>query len=244
MSNQKKINKVICIGMHKTGTTTLGLALLDLGYSVLGARTDVAELLMEGDVEEVLNITKSYEALQDVPWAVLYKELDKKYPNSKFIVTKRDETKWIQSVLNHFADTYIPLHDWMYGVRVASGNEDVYLKRYKQHYAEVEEYFKDRQDDLLSISFANGDDWEKICKFLGHDIPNKKFPFANKGQHNMTFFEKGYNKLRSLLPTSFRRKILDFFGFPDKRNRFNNHFKNKSHRDELKHKASQKHNTK
>jgi len=230
----KNESKVICIGMHKTGTTTLGLALLDLGYSVLGARTDITDLLVEGEMEEVLKITESYDALQDVPWAVLYKELDKKYPNSKFIITKRDENKWLQSVLNHFADTYIPLHEWIYGVRIASGNEEVYVNRYKRHYEEVNEYFKNRPNDLLSISFKDGDGWKEICEFLGQEIPSKKFPFVNKGRHNLSTSERLYNDLRSMIPTSVRRKILDVLGFPDKRNRFNNHTENKEFREKLK----------
>ena len=84
--------------MHKTGTTSLGLALLKLGYSVLGARIDLGEKLSEGRIEEVLEIAEPFDALQDVPWALLYKELDEKFPNSKFILTVREEEKWLKSL--------------------------------------------------------------------------------------------------------------------------------------------------
>lgn len=230
MDNEKKYNKVICIGMHKTGTSTLGMALLELGFSVVGARTDLAEVLLKGEIDIAIEEARPYSALQDVPWALLYKELDKKYPNSKFILTEREENKWLNSVLNHFGKTYIPIHEWIYGEGVAFGNEGIYLKKYKDHYAEVKQYFRDRPNDILMISFSNGDDWEKICNFLGHEIPKVKFPYANKGKHNMSSFEKIYNSLRSLIPVSLRRKILNIFGFPDKRNRFNNHFQNKKYR--------------
>jgi hypothetical protein len=230
----RKYNKIICIGMHKTGTTTLGLALIELGYNVLGARTDVAELLLNEHTNKVLKITEPFDALQDVPWALLYKELDKKYPGSKFILTTRDEKKWLHSVLNHFRDTYIPLHEWIYGVRTAKGNEDVYLSRYKQHYTEVYQYFKNREDDLLILSLTDGDGWEKLCNFLDLPVPKKKFPHSNKGRHNMNLIEKGYNYMRALIPTSLRRRILDVFCFPDKRNRFNNHYENKAYRNRLK----------
>ena len=220
--------------MHKTGTTTLGLALIDLGYKVLGARTDLADDLFNGNIDKVLNISQPFDALQDVPWALLYKELDRKYPGSKFILTTRDENKWIRSVLNHFKDTYIPLHEWIYGVKTAMGNEEVYLTKYNVHYKEVQQYFKDREEDLLILSLTEGDGWEKLCKFLNKDIPKKKFPHSNKGRHNMTLLERGYDSLRSIIPTSARRRILDIFGFPDKRNRFHNHNENKESRQKLK----------
>ena len=240
MNKKKEFNKVICIGMHKTGTTTLGLALLDLGYNVLGARTDLADILLEGKIEETLEVARPYNALQDVPWALLYKELDKKYPNSIFILTERDENNWLNSVLRHFANTYIPLHEWIYGKGIALGNEDIYLEKYKKHYKEVKEYFKNKPEDLLIISLSNGDGWIKLCSFLGHEVPNKKFPYANKGKHNLSLIEKGYNIFRAMIPTPIRRKLLDMLGFPDKRNRFNNHYENKEYRRQLKDKAERR----
>lgn len=226
--------KVICVGMHKTGTTTLGLALLDLGYSVMGARTDLAPELLKENIKPALKIAASYEALQDVPWALLYKELDKEFPNSKFILTEREENKWIRSVVNHFGSDYIPLHDWIYGKGDAIGNEELYLKKYKDHNQSVRQYFKDRKDDLLVISFAKGHGWKEICTFLKCDMPKKKFPFVNKGKHNQSAIEKLYDYIRGLIPTPIRRNVLNILGFPDKRNRFNNHNENKKYREKIK----------
>lgn len=230
----KNRQRVICIGMHKTGTSSLGLALLELGYKVLGARTDLADLLLENQIDQVLETTEPFDALQDVPWALLFKELDQKYPNSKFILTKRNETSWLNSVSAHFADIEIPLHRWIYGHGVAKGQEAVYLEKYRAHYKEVESYFKDRPEDIISIDFAKGDGWPKLCNFLNKEIPNKPFPYANKGKHTLTIGEKLYAKLRSLIPARQRRKILDMLGIPDKRNKFNNHFENKRYREKIK----------
>ena len=57
------------------------------------------------------------------------------------------------------------------------------INRYSLHVANVQEYFKDRPDDLLIINWKNGDNWEKICPFLGKEIPNQDFPHANKGDY-------------------------------------------------------------
>ena len=222
-----KKNKVICIGWHKTGTTTMGEALLLLNYKVVGARLDFAESLLEGDYTKVLKEAEKFEAFQDVPWAALYKELDAAFPGSKFILTIRDESKWIKSAVRHFGSRDILLHRWLYGNGMAAGNEELYLERYRRHNAEILQYFKNRPDDFLLLSLENGDGWNKLCAFLGVPLPSVKFPYANKARHNYTFREKVYAYFRDIMPVSLRVRILMFFGKKDKRNRFNNYYENK-----------------
>ena len=72
--------RVFCIGWHKTGTSTLGLALIKLGYSVLGCRLDMVHPLRRGELDSVLELAGRYDAVQDVPWACLFKELDQRFP--------------------------------------------------------------------------------------------------------------------------------------------------------------------
>ena len=180
---KQKLNKprVFCIGWHKTGTTTLGEALLILNYKVVGARLDLAEPLMKGNIDYVLQIAKEFEAFQDVPWAALYKELDEAFPGSKFILTIRPAEAWLNSAKKHFGDRHINLHQWLYGEGNLTGNESLYLKRYQEHNEAVQDYFKGRPNDLLVMSLADGDGWQRLCSFLELDTPRKPFPHANKG---------------------------------------------------------------
>jgi len=179
-----KKQKVFGIGFHKTGTSTLDVALQELGYKVLGARTDLAATLLNGDIEEALEQCDEYDALQDNPWPLLYKELDDRYPNSKFILTVRDENKWIKSVTNHFGKDHSELRRWIYGIGHPLGNEEVYLNRYKDHNQDVLQYFSHRKDDLLVIEWDQGKGWEEICDFLNEPIPDQVFPHANKGNYS------------------------------------------------------------
>ena len=217
--------KVICIGWHKTGTSSLGDALLDLGYNVTGAREDLAYSLLDGDIEPSLEVAKKFEALQDVPWAALYKELDKAFPNSKFILTVREEQDWLNSAKKHFKNKNYKLHQWLYGNGVIEGNEDLYLARYRQHYQGIKSYFKDRPDDLLVMNFSQGDRWETLCSFLKLPIPKKAFPHSNKGKHSFTLKDKIICQIRQLSPYWLRRlriKALVKFSIPDRNDRFNN----------------------
>jgi hypothetical protein len=229
--------RVFCIGWHKTGTTTLGLALIKLGYSVLGCRLDMVHPLKAGDMDSVLALAGEFDALQDVPWAALYKELDEQYPGSRFILTERDEQNWLRSARRHFRDVEIPLHDWLYGTGRLAGNEELYLNRFRQHNLEVKAYFRDRPEDLLIMNLEKSDDWGSLCSFLGHPIPNAPFPHENKARHRRGLKERLKYTLVEILPSAFRETLLEMkirskfkSGMGDPRNRFNNFRENRSER--------------
>lgn len=221
--------RVICIGWHKTGTTTIGLALLKLGYSVLGCRLDTVHSLRRGDMESVLAVTDDFDAVQDVPWAALFKELDRRHTGSKFVLTIRDEDSWLASASRHFGDADIHLHEWLYGNGVLKGNESLYLERYCTHLREVREYFSERPDDLLVMDFQAGDGWSKLCRFLGHPVPKQNFPHENVSPGRLRGMRKLQHQARQLAPTWLRRLWFEgrmalrrMRGLPDPRNRFNN----------------------
>ena len=233
MSKSSNNSKVICIGWHKTGTSTLGVALLKLGYNVVGARLDMAYPLLKGDKKTPIELAGEFDALQDVPWAMLFKELDKAYPGSKFILTERDENSWLNSAQKHFKNIHSDMHEWIYGKGVLAGNEDLYVERYRKHYREVRDYFKGRENDLLLMNFANGDGWEKLCPFLNQPIPNKAFPHENKGKHSYTKQDKIKNLIRSLIPQPLRTArviLMEKLGLHHGRNRFNNTIQNRKER--------------
>jgi hypothetical protein len=54
-----------------------------------------------------------------------------------------------------------------------------YLQGYRDFNREVMDYFKGR-DNLLVIDIQKGDGWEKLCSFLGCDIPSRPFPWKNR----------------------------------------------------------------
>lgn len=227
--------RVFCVGWHKTGTSTLGLALIELGYSVVGCRLDMVHPLRRGDLDSVLETAGQFDAVQDVPWAALFRELDERYPGSRFILTERDEASWLRSASRHFADGYVPLHEWLYGEGVLHGSEALYLERFRRHNRDVREYFRGRENDLLVMKLQNGDGWQALCDFLGHDIPKSPFPHANKGPHSYTAKDRIIAGIRRAVPESarkavfaLRQRVRDSMGRPDPRDRFNNFRQNRA----------------
>lgn len=195
--------KVFGIGFQKTATSSLAAALYILGYNVTGFfgahDPDIAEKVYD----MAYDLADRFDAAQDTPWPVLYKELDQRYPGSKFILTVRPVDKWINSVVKHFKNQYVPAHEWIYGVRTARGNEDVYIRRYEEHNREVIDYFVDRPGDLLIMDITQGDGWEKLCPFLGQEIPPLDFPAQNQAaERSNQMMRRGINYLKRRLSLS------------------------------------------
>lgn len=171
--------KVFGIGFHKTGTTSLARALYILGYNVTGYFGVHDPNIAKNVYDQAHRLAQRYDAVQDTPWPILYKELDQWFPGSKFILTIRDPEPWMQSVKKHFKGHRIPAHEWIYGVSTAVGNERTYIQRLQEHNKNVVEYFKNRPNDLLVMDITKGDGWEELCPFLGVDQPPFNFPIAN-----------------------------------------------------------------
>ena len=176
--------KIFAIGFHKTGTTSLADALELLGYKVCGG----IGLRDPKIAERALDLAKTnlprFDAFQNNPWAILYRELDKLCPGSRFILTERSTDRWLASADEHFGQDDTPMREWIYGVGHPRGNEEIYRARFDAHYREVREYFADRPDDLLTLDVSRGGGWTQLCDFLGYEVPDVPFPHRNvKDRH-------------------------------------------------------------
>ena len=172
--------KIFCIGFHKTGTTSLAEALRTLGYRVTGPNGVTDPDIAQNVFSMTDALVEEYDAFQDNPWPIIYKELDVKYADSKFILTVRSSESWIKSQIRHFGRRETPMREWIYGAGCPEGNEDIYVSRFERHNREVIDYFGDRPDDLLVFPLTQRGGWNSLCSFLGKDVPNEPFPHANE----------------------------------------------------------------
>lgn len=190
--------KVFGLGFHKTGTSTLASALDKLGYKVCGQQNNLAQNFVNNDIKVFIELAKDYDAFEDDPWHQLYKEMDKAFPNSKFILTDRDVNDWYKSCLNHFYEDSTLIRDFIYGDGRPKNNEENFKKVYIEHKKNVIEYFKNRPKDFLIVDFTKGERWGKICAFLEVEIPDSPFPHANKGLYTKS-------------PNSIKKKFWLFY---------------------------------
>lgn len=184
--------KVFGIGLQKTGTSSLGKVLKTFGYNVNQTDYVMMTKLMEGDKEPIRQRAEEFDGFEDNPWPIVYKDLDNWFPGSKFILTIRDKDNWLKSIIKHYGKKTFEFEQWYYGVDYPIGNEAVYVDKFEKHNKEVLEYFKDRPDDLLVVDWEKGDKWDKICPFLGVEIPSEPFPHLNRNKTLMDKVKKKY----------------------------------------------------
>jgi len=181
--------RIFGIGMHKTATTSLHHA-----FSILGMKSahwkdaHWAKAIwnqMHSTGRSVV-LEKNY-AICDMPIPNLYRELDKAYPGSKFILTVRPELDWIESVRKHWDGNINPqksawngdpfthiIHKATYGQK--GFNAELFLQKYREHNAGVKLYFERRPADLFVME---QNEWPGLCGFLGMSIPKEPYPSRN-----------------------------------------------------------------
>lgn len=186
--------RVFGIGLHKTGTTSLHEAFKMLGFDSLHwGEGEAPQIWYEMNALGRSKMLEQFYAICDLPIPLLFRELDKAYPGSRFVLTVRDEQEWLASVerlwdpkynrTRHLWEVYPishQLHSALYGQR--EFNAPVFLERYRRHNAEVLEYFKDRPDDLLvlDMDMPTGK-LAALCAFLKRPIfPDGLYPRANR----------------------------------------------------------------
>ena len=220
-TNTKTSGKIFGIGFHRTGTTSLAQALKILGYKVKGETPRALIPILRKRTRKIKKIIDPYDALEDAPWFLMFRQLDKLYPGSKFILTHRDPEKWHGSAVSRFYNYLRVPNILIYGYsnRYLT-DKAASLKRYISHNASVLEYFGDRPEDILLIDLSKGMNWDSLCRFLGHEIPDQSFPHANKtgsDQQKTAWFKL----IRKRVKAYFKSKYISLLGlWPDDENAF------------------------
>ena len=203
---EKKI-KVIGVGFQKTGTTSLFEALTILGYQVGDNNYKLLPAILKKNWSKVFKTLNRYDAVEDNPWPLIYKEIDKAIPDCKFILTVREKESWYKSVSYHIDDLKNPMHEWIYGRNksLPKNHKENTIDVYDSHNEEVLKYFKDRPTDLLVIDLVREAGWEKLCAFLEEPIPLVEFPHRNKSEYKQDPQRTFWNKM------NLKKKAVKYF---------------------------------
>lgn len=178
--------KVYGIGLSRTGTTSLNKALEILGYNAFHFPhfdSFWGHIRIRGKFLD-------YDALTDLPVAIKYRELDRRFPGAKFVLTVRETEAWLSSCERYPAFSvdsrpsqrpkFRALRQKIYGCDCF--DRALFAQTSQRHYSQVVEYFRNRPQDLLILDIAKGEGWEKLCPFLGKPVPTSPFPRTNVGK--------------------------------------------------------------
>lgn len=166
--------KVFGIGFHRTGTSSLIAALRLLGYFSNHNPAWLVPSMQTGNAD--LSIVDDYQALADNPIPLLYRELDERYPGSKFVLTERPTDLWLPSVQRL-------IEQWGRDpelTRLIYGTDEfepqIYRRRYLDHSRAVREYFRGRPESFLVLDVSEPDGFLRLGNFLGVEPPESLFP--------------------------------------------------------------------
>jgi hypothetical protein len=179
--------KIFCIGYPRTGTVSIIEAFKMMGYKKVwhfdsqNYRETVNALETGIFCDKILN---SHDVFADVPICCIYKNLDKLYPDSKFILTTREKNSWFDSI------------EWLFKTsnkRHKKQNKinkflwsNAYPEMIEEHTKDVIEYFSD--SDRLFIEDISKMSYNILANFLNIEINMKTykrdFPFINCSKRN------------------------------------------------------------
>jgi hypothetical protein len=176
-------SKVFGIGAARTGTSSLGRALVLLGFRHTSWDPQLWDSFERKDHEAIFAVGERFDSFEDGPWngRDFYRALDRRFPGSKFVLTVRDPDSWSRSHERHFSADGARKIVERYRIADYASRRDELLRDYLARNEEVRSYFADRPDDLLVLDVVGGQGWGRLCPFLGLKAPTRPFPHLNAG---------------------------------------------------------------
>lgn len=188
--------KYICIGAHKTGTTSLTKCFTEHNYYVASEKyyyeTNYRDLVLDNnDYNYFINLIKNsdYTFFEDSPYNYrnFYKILDKEIPDAFFILTLRNPEEWFNSFIRwekiHKLNIRLKKDIlYLYDKLLLQENKEHIIQKYNQRNNDIIEYFKNKNNFLiLNIEASNE---EKCHKLKTHIIKHMNndyiYPHSNR----------------------------------------------------------------
>jgi hypothetical protein len=206
------MNKLFIIGLPRTGTTSISVALLEHFKVSHTAYTKRAFELAD--------------VISDCPCFSDYQQLDVLFPESKFVYLQRSLDQWlpsIQMLLNKMlpslnSKTYVnPILRRSFGQifdldNVRSPLEERHLTMcYQRHEQGVIDYFHGR-DNMLSININLADSFSQLFSFLNLQYSSgEQFPHLNMGK--LVDNWKDIKHIHKINPNTAGREGRKFFEY-------------------------------
>jgi hypothetical protein len=187
---QELDHKIFGIGLPKTGTVSLNIALKMLGIdSFHYPITDVIPGLEEGSYEPLAS-RSGFTNCGEWHFAALERE----FPTAKFIYTARPFNDWIKSVKRHYEAWPAQERgsaDYINRVEIFATSvydPDIMETIYWAHKGAVERHFNGK-GNLLTLDVSEEDALGKLCRFLNVAVRQGKFPHENRSDQLPTWDE-------------------------------------------------------
>ena len=183
--------KIICVGIGKTGTTSISKALRHLGYAVFDWEEQVfdfqdhwVDVFQNGAQLDVKRVYQHADAVVDAPGNFFWEEILEAYPDSKVILSEREEDSWLKSQVNQLQVFEAVISRRFLAVLSPTSRKQIFIlyshltailgsadpksacvlrERYRMHNHRVKSLVP--PEKLLVYNVKQG--WKPLCDFLG-----------------------------------------------------------------------------
>ncbi|MBP6978709.1 MAG: hypothetical protein KBB71_10390 [Lentimicrobiaceae bacterium] len=176
-----KNQKIFCISLQRSGTTSVGQFLKDHEFKVAGYGEHSEEwsnLWEKGDYEGIFKskMFRENQAFEDNPWwsTDFYRFLNFKFPNARFILLYRDSDKWFDSMISHGLIKY---HSHSYGHSKIYFRLNEYYNRSRYNYPVMDDEqiiaeFESKREHYKSVYELYN---REVVEYFAKNAPNKLF---------------------------------------------------------------------
>ncbi|WP_231605218.1 sulfotransferase [Synechococcus sp. CBW1006] len=203
---------IFCIGLNKTGTTSLLHSFLRLGIRTCDGLADRVERELFPAVPNKAALVEThyadYVAFEDVPWPALFRDLYHRYPQARFIHTTRNPEAWLKSVIAHFGALHDPVHAWIFGSACPVGHDQQWLEVFERHNEAVQEFFTAQPSACyLHLKIDDGTPAEAVSSRLRSFLGYPECP-SIWGQVNSLVQRRSPKALAVSLARSLKYRLL------------------------------------
>jgi hypothetical protein len=183
--------KVFCLGLGKTGTTSLGQFLLEAGLKHYSNYHDT-ERFFHNDIGYFDKLIEQYDSFDDFPWPLMAERLAGR-TDSLFVLTFRASfDEWYKSLCSHY-ERYGPskIDMAVYGWFKPHGREAYYRHYYESHNTRIRALFHGRSD-FLELNPADASMWEPLYERL--NVDRKAVIIKHEHRDARTALQKGFHR--------------------------------------------------
>ena len=179
---EQKNYKVFCVGLNKTGTTTMGRAFKSLKIRTVGFEAELVRTVLRGKYALLENRLEHHDGFQDFPFPLIYQRMFSRYGDqARFVLSARKSPEiWLQSLKRHsLRNGGKSFRRKIYGYEFPHLNEQAHLDYYNRHNDRFLE-FAEKNNCKYAVTVMGEDNlYEKKSPLLNEKPPTKEIKKAN-----------------------------------------------------------------
>lgn len=170
------------IGLNRAGTTSLAEAFTLLGFRAVHFRFeghrlfDIVRANLAIGRPPFGGLDRRFDFFSDFAGQWCFRQIDRAYPGSRFIVTSRRLEDWLDS-RERKVKKNLDRTEYRYAFKRV--DREGWTRERETFLAAVQEHFRNRAQDLLVMDIPGGDGWDQLCPFVGRPVPAIPFPWRN-----------------------------------------------------------------